>query len=90
MEGIPIAPLILAVVGVALLLGGLLLALSLAVIAVLAIWRVLVVLLRVFGCLETSSRWEGTRTRFKSAIREWAPVRGKTAEIADSLQKLLP
>ncbi len=84
MEGITVARLGLVVLGMALLLGGLLLGLSLTVIAVLAVWRALVVLLRVLGFLGTSLRWEAMRTRFKSVIRELAPVRGKSADTLPS------
>jgi hypothetical protein len=84
MEGITVARLALVVLGMALLLGGLLLGLSLTVLAVLAVWRALVVLLRVLGFLETSLRWEALRTRFKSVIRELAPVRGKSADTLPS------
>lgn len=81
MEGITIARLFLVILGLVLILGGLLLVLTLTAIAVLAVWRVLVVLLRVLGFLETSLRWEATRTRFKSVIREWTVSRGKSQEI---------
>jgi hypothetical protein len=80
MEGITIARLLLLLIAVALILGGLLLVLTLIAIAVLAVWRVLIVLLRVLGFLETSLRWEATRARFKSVIREWTVSRGRSHE----------
>lgn len=47
MEGTTIAHLFLVILGLVLILGGLLLGLLLTALAVLAIWRALVVLLRV-------------------------------------------
>ena len=80
MEGATTARLFLVILGLVLLLGGLLLVLMLTAIALLAVWRVLVMLLRVLGFLEASVRWEATRTRFKSVIREWTVSRGKSHE----------
>ena len=81
MAGITVARLVLVVLGIAVLLGALLLGLSLTVIAVLAVWRAVVVLLRVLGFPETSVRWEARKTRFRTAVRALVPVRGKAADL---------
>ena len=81
MEGITVARLVLVVLGIAVLLGALLLAFSLTVIVVLAVWWAVVVLLHVLGFLKTSVRWEAKRTRFRSVVRALAPIRGKAADI---------
>jgi len=86
MDGITIGHLFIRIVGLALILGGLLLGLLLMAMGSLAIWWVLVALLRVVGAPETSSRWEATRTRFKSLILGWAISRGKSQEIPPSPQ----
>ena len=85
MERMAIGHLIILIVGLALILGGLLLGLLLLAIGSLAIWWVLVALLRVLGAPEASSRLEATRTRFKSFISEWAISRGKSQEIPPSI-----
>jgi hypothetical protein len=73
------ARVVLAVIGLALVLGGLLLALALASIAAVILWRLVVVTLRLLGFTETSRRCEGARVRFRSALQGWAhlPSRGR-------------
>ncbi|MGH9893099.1 MAG: hypothetical protein ACREA0_14135, partial [bacterium] len=80
MDGITIGRLLPLGLGLVLIVGGLLLGLLLTAVAVLAVWRVLIVLLRVLGFLETSLRWEAMRTRVRSVIRE-LPVPWKSDSI---------